>query len=181
MKVSKTMKIEGVASKDCTRYAINFADLKGDKLTATDGTALVQVKVQRDETDVDGFVPIAALKEGRRLATANKNREVEIELNGCAKLTNGATFERPGEDSGTKFPDVTEVMPSGAIKVKIGLDAEKLLAIAEALNDGNFRGRVPYLCLEIFENSTGPIRITRSTDAGASEADFGLLMPVRLS
>ena len=185
MKLNRNMKIENIVSNNKTRGAISNVYLHGEKLIATDGIMMVVATVEKDEGDVDGMVPVAAITEARRIA--GKNDPVVISLNGKAKLVNGAEYDRPDG----QFPQWTKVAqkhPTASRTMRVGLDPEKLLAIAKALNNGQQLGKTPYLYLEISEETTAagktflhPIVVKRSTDAnGCAADDYAVLMPVRI-
>ena len=70
MKISKDCKIELVASKDATRFALVNPYLDGNQLVATDGKRLVAIPVELDVHDTNGPVECEVLKQSRQIGVS---------------------------------------------------------------------------------------------------------------
>ena len=68
MKTHKDCKIEAVTSRDASRPVLNLPYFRGGALWASNGKALVRLPVEEQEGDTEGWVPVSALKEARKLA-----------------------------------------------------------------------------------------------------------------
>lgn len=167
MKLSKTCKIEAIASTEQARISITEPYLKGDRLIATNGKALVVLPVEREEGDVDGYVTADALAAARKVG--HKTELAQIKCNGLYALANGATMPRDTMLEGCNFPNIEQVIPTNTEGRKIiALNAKLLADIAKALDADNLR-------LEIAgENEAVIVRGSR-----ADSKAFAVLMPVR--
>jgi len=179
MKIAKKYRPELVASKDKTREVLQEPYLLGGWLAATNGRSLVAVRVERDAHDVDGFVPVEALKAARKVRTRETFPDAEIRLNGAAEVAEGPTF--PRSDAGT-FPNWGCLVPGKKRRpreVTIKLDAHLLYDLARALgSDGPVTIRV-VVGPDMGADERGEHMPVMRVDAGDPARAFGLLVPMK--
>jgi len=172
MKISKTCKVELIASKDATRYILNNPYLQGDKLIATNGKSLVMIPVERDSEDSDGPINVEAFKLSRKVLSAIKDSQ--IIANGQLKVaTKEGQMTMPRRDlNGGTFPNWERVIPNeNRGGKKICLNAELLYDLAQALGGNE-------VVLEILDE-TSPIVVKGHSDH-AIPGSIGVLMPVKM-
>ena len=176
MKLPKNCLVEKVASQDSTRAAIclPYLDIDSDRLTAhiisTNGAAMVKLPVEITPEDCAGYVPTAALKEGRKLA--KKFDSIELVCNGSAKLLNGATYPRESRET---FPNWRQVWPKEEGKITLALDAGLLYELAQALGTEG---------VVLTFNPGEPITVRATATKGVQPASFearGVIMPIRIT
>lgn len=136
MNISTQCKIELCASQDATRHAISepYLDITDGRATivATDGRRCVIIPVEAAPGDVSGFVSGEVLKAARKLA--GKCAPASVELNGVAKLTNGATLPRHGDAKpDDQFVNWRQVIPREDKPHKISFNARMLYECAQAM------------------------------------------------
>ena len=133
MKLHKEIQIERACSTDQTRDALLNPYLDGNHLVASNGRMLVAIEVERGEGDVDGWVPIEALKAARKLGLAREERV--LNCNGVCALANGASFPRQLAGATSRFPDWRKVIPEGGSfpQTSVAFNPEMLLDLAKAL------------------------------------------------
>lgn len=179
MKLEKTVKIEGAASQDETRFALNapYLDITEGHgtLVATDGRMLARMPVELEDGDTAGYVPVAALAAARKVA--KKGEQLAVRLNGQAIVSSAgqeATFARNAAEA--QFPNWRQVIPKDEPKARIALNPELLLRLAKAI------GSEERIVLEIM-GETSPIRIRAlslsGVGAAGDRAPLGVLMPIR--
>ncbi len=163
MNFDKTSKIEKAAARDSSRYAINcvYLDTAKGRLVATDGSILAIVPCEIADDDADGLIPLEAIDRARKLAIGGI---VRAKCNGKAEQSDGSSFQRPDH----RFPDYSGIIPKEAGSVRVSLNADSLLRLAQALG-----GKT--VTLEIGEPGT-PIRVRPCLDG--IEGAFGLIMPI---
>lgn len=175
MNISTQCKIELCASQDATRHAISepYLDITDGRATivATDGRRCVIIPVEAAPGDVSGFVSGEVLKAARKLA--GKCAPASVELNGVAKLTNGATLPRHGDAKpDDQFVNWRQVIPREDKPHKISFNARMLYECAQAMGAENVTLH--------FGHDTHPIVLTPCSPAPCMEAK-AVLMPRRLS
>jgi len=172
MKFSKTHKIANVLSTTANGYGMECAELKGDRLYATNGRAMVVIPVDLDEGDVDGAVPRQALVEAVK---APAKASASVRANGSVIVdTKSGPLTMPRPDD-LNFPnwDLIKSEASGdEITFKIGINAKLLLDLAKAMGSTD---SVVTLTVHAKEGSgtTKPIAV----DVRGSDAS-GFVMPV---
>lgn len=172
MKFDKKCKPEECVSKDVTRIALNQLYLRNGKLYAADGCVAAIIPVVLEDTDVEGYVSVDAIKHARKAdkKVSRKTASLSLECNGEIKLSDGVTFPRESPNNLT-YPDVDKVVPDGTKhRFVIALNPEFLLRAAEAI--GSEDGVEIHIC-----DGLSPI-ILRPFDK-ASEA-LAVLMPMTL-
>lgn len=170
---------ERAAGKDRTRPMLTEPWLEIDSegkgtLYATDSYVAVRVPVELDKDDTPGVVPAAALKAAR----SARWHDPEVFLNGSASALGKdgtVTVERPERDN----PNVAQLFVAetteGEGTVTIGIDPEKLQAVALAL--GARRGVKLTIRVEPGYGSLKPFYVEplHTTHDGV-----GLVMPIKL-
>lgn len=161
MKIPKNLLIEKACSSDSNRPVLgsvyferNFSGSHKDCLLATNGMIAAVVPVSASESDVAGSIPPEALKASR------KNKSEDFSCNGVCKMPDGQEFVR--KDLG-KYPNVSQIMPKGAVKFTASFDPELLYALAQAI--GSERG----VTLE-FTEGTNAIRVVPCSNNNAKNA-----------
>jgi hypothetical protein len=174
MKLPKNCLVEKVASQDATRAAITlpYLDIDAERMAhiiSTNGAAMVKLPVEITAEDAAGYVPTAALKEGRKLA--KKFDSVELVCNGSAKLLNGATYPRESRET---FPNWRQVWPKEEGKITLALDAALLYELAQAMGTEGV--------VLTFDTDT-PISVRATATKACKPASFdamGVIMPIRI-
>ena len=169
MKIKKECKIELVASKDSTRFALNNPYLQGSNLIATDGHRLVAIPVEREDGDSDGPIDCSAFKLSRKTSSEFS----KISANGCLKVqTKDGEITMQRNFKEINFPNWQKVLPnSDRGGIKIAFNAEYLYQMAEALGTKT-------VTIEILD-SNSPI-IVKGSNENYIEGSIGVLMPVRI-
>lgn len=190
MRMERRFKPETVASQDDSRLAIQnlSIDIHNDKtvVVATDGRRLVVVPCEIDSIHEIGLVPVEAIKQARTVKVKRQPRqssqrgryrnhdiepaELEVPLNGQAKFDKGPvhiTIDRP--DEYTVYPKWQPLIPLSEPTFTVGLNAELLAGLAEALGSDGM------VTLQ-FRGADKIIHVTADKHSGA----FGLLMPCRI-
>ena len=173
---------ELTASTDDTRPAITAPFLQGDVLYSTNGSVAVSLPITRNENDVDGPVPIEAIKAARALAKAGKFSLAYIDCSSpdFVVLDNGAKYARPAQ----KPPQMSFVMfpKRKAGTLKVGLDVALLADAAKA-----FGGQHVVLTFTVGGDfALDPITVEPSVESHRSKfpqgipGSFAILMPVCL-
>ena len=172
MKISKNCKIELVASKDATRFALVNPYLDGNQLVATDGKRLVAIPVELDEHDTNGPVECEVLKQSRK--TAKKVDKISIQANGCYKVaTDLGEVTMPRKQLFSNFPNWKQILPKYENDqiVEICFDAKYLYEVSQAIGaKGN------HVKLRFVKNNLGPIQVIGS---GSPDGTIAVLMPVK--
>lgn len=184
MKLHKQCKVELAASKDATRQAIAepFLSIENGKgtLVSTNGHSMAIIPVEIEPEDCQGYVSSVALVAARK--QAKRANELQIGLNGCAKLFDGSTMPREGAAGNSTFPNWKQVMPGevsdSAYTVEIAFDAKLLWELAQAMGTQGVR-------LVARAGNDGAIKVfpIKSSVGGITCANIdakGLLMPVRV-
>lgn len=178
-----TNRLDKVAAKDTTRYAIRGVAVyrTGGKAyaAATNGRMAVRVPVELDATDdvpdggpCDGKARVVPAKVW---AQACKRGHV-LELNGQAKardLAGGAEMAAPFDDS--PFPDVEGAIPPKG-SVSVCLNPKFLLALAEAMESTLDKDTAVVLHMDPDKAGKvcGAIRVEPVNGSGA----VGVIMPI---
>lgn len=163
-------------SKDGTRYALNFMQVKDGLGIATDGRMLIvaQVAVQEDDTITEGLVPPAAIKQSLKNkylkgefkfvadATDSEKIDVQVPIN-CEAST---TYFGPSD---VDYPTALKVIPTHAKPLSISFDAKRLAQLADSLGE-----KIVTLTVDV-ENPGACFIVTSVKQAHA----FALLMPAR--
>lgn len=110
-------KIEELCSQEKTKYNLGkpYLSIKRGpraKLVATDGYGLVAISVAFDPSDVEGEIPIAAIKLARKNASRNTSLgEIRCEKETCVVMTSKGevSFRRKQK---VLFPEYESVIPS---------------------------------------------------------------------
>lgn len=178
MKIHKECQIEKCASKEKNRVSLQHAYLKGSQLIATNGKAMVQLPVELQEHDVDGYVSTEALKAARK--AAGRLDQASLQANGALTLPSGQSFPRPTEASvGYPYPNCDPVWNpvwGRDYKWRVALDAGMLLEIAQAMGTEG-------VILEI-TGENEPIRVRPTSTRTCSVAEpkaKGILMPIKIA
>jgi hypothetical protein len=185
MKLHKQCKVELTASKRVTRQAIAepFLSIENGKgtLISTNGHSMAIIPVDIEPEDCQGYVSSAVLIAARK--QAKRANELQIGLNGCAKLFDGSTMPREGDAGNCTFPNWKQVLPGeisdSAYTVEIAFDAKLLWELAQAMGTQGVR-------LVARAGNDGAIKvfpIKSSSVGGVTCANIdakGLLMPVRV-
>jgi hypothetical protein len=181
-------KIETVvpASGDRPTLEDVWFDKGKSQLVATDGFILAVIPVDSQEGDVEGHIPMDAIKEGRRKARdsrlyiGSKQATVWVEFNGEKE------YERPD----LPFPDYEQIVPSynpdDDDVVQICLDARRLMQLAEALcqqqDRANKNGTKKYdafgVTLTAKKGGICPILVHPIWDNGKRKGRYGVIMPM---
>jgi hypothetical protein len=170
MKIHTDCQIEEVASKDKTRKVLNHVFLRGDKLLATDGRALVEFPVELEQGDVDGYVTADALKAARKAGAS-------IHANGSLSLSNGQAFPRPSVEEVGTYPNCVQVVQnadSKPVTLSIAFDVGLLKNLADAFGTEAVK-------LELCDTDS-VIRVYPVATRGCAvpnEKARGILMPIR--
>jgi DNA polymerase III sliding clamp (beta) subunit (PCNA family) len=174
MKIHKNCKIELVAAEH-TKPAIcePYLDIQDGKanLIATDGWRIVVIPVETTPKDVAGYVSEDVLKTARKVT--GRAADCSIELNGCAKLENGATLPRNGSaGNDLKYPNWRQVIPKPYEKsAKVAINARFLWEIAQAMGCES-------VTLEIAD-AASPIIVKPTGKFAATYEAHAVLMPIR--
>ena len=178
MRLSKTSKIELIASCDETRPHLlhPYLDVDAKVLVATDGHRMVKHPVIIDDGDVSAFVSKESIKAARKLATKVEDLEINVGAK-TLRLINGMTMPTPPSDC--PFPPYDKVIPnySGRTTVTVCLDAKYLLELCRALGGSakdHTRVRLTFPIPDEGKVMLDPIVV----EYGGSDA-VGILMPSR--
>jgi hypothetical protein len=133
MKLNKNLHVERVCSTEKGRESLANPYLDGTHLVASNGRALIALEIERDAEDVDGWVPVEALKASRKMQKAWD--EKTLHCNGTCKLADGTSYPRPLEGTTSRFPNWRQVIPEGGSfpQAHVAFDPRMLLDIAKAL------------------------------------------------
>ena len=164
-------------SKDRPRELLTSLYLRGSMLYATNGRMAIQIPVEREPDDVDGFIPVEALVEARqtcaRSATTRRQRPGSFMMSARkATLAFDSKFgpiEMKRPEPGV-YPTMTGVIDATPRRRThcISFDVAFLSACAAALG---------HKCVTIsFDGPETPIIVQALDNTGAAHA---VLMPVR--
>ena len=175
MKLLKELRIEECVSDDPQRACINHVCLEGEQLIATDGRMMAIVPCEREDGDVDGLIPVAALRAARKLANGRfTHLLMRCEEKQCV-LVDGSTVPRPQD---MKFPQWKQVVPSDErpVKMKIAFNPDLLMAVSKA-----FGGTA--VVMEINTDTDAlVIKPCRKPDGTVPDENTkGILMPIRVA
>jgi hypothetical protein len=186
MQIKTRFKLEAVTTDDKTRAPLSAPYLHGDKLVATDGCALVAVKVQRDEGDADGYISVEAMEAARRWGSAKKTGGTYVEAPADALRvpceSGKCTLPRPV--LGT-FPNWEQIVPGAERReIRVSFDLELLRAVVEAAGGVKTRGQnVIVLGVPVDANGQreerAPLRIEVPANKREGEEVLALLMPCK--
>ena len=178
MKLSKTSKVELLASTDETRPHLlhPYLDVEAQVLVATDGHRLIKHPVVIGDGDESAFVSVAAIKAARKLAPKSDDIEIGVGAK-TLRLIDGTVLLTPSNDM--SFPPYDKVIPNynGRTTVTVGLDAKYLLEICQALGGSTKDGtsvRLTFPLPDDGKDMLDPIVV----EYGHSDA-VGILMPSR--
>jgi hypothetical protein len=170
MRISKQAKVEALTTKDDPRYALHYPVLDADYIVATNAHALAVVRIERADDDVDGPVPLEALKAAR---AGRKSEPSEIALPAAeahvTTKTGSVKISRP-EINGS-FPSwrkTASLCPPAARTIYF--NARKLADLAAAMG-----AKDNMIALTLAEGAEDMILVQPCGDP----ASFGLLMPCR--
>ena len=169
MQIDKKYKLEKCVSTDPARENLQNIYVSEKQAFATNGHYLAIVPTQFEKDDTIGWLTPGALKLARRVAPKSSDT-IHIELNGTQTLPDGTVMARPGDQ--VKPPQVVDILKQARAnrKFRVGLNAEYLKDLAEALGTDE-------LVLE-FGGSDKPIQVT---PVHGEEGTTGLLMPIRIN
>lgn len=179
MKFDTTLKIEKIASKDETRYALNgvYHDKEAKKLVATNGHILVAIPVTENEHDDAGLMPLDAVKYARDAAKKNKASEAPNATIVDGKISIPMSGAAVPAVENVQFPEWQRVLPSfnpaDRNVVTITLNAKYLAALADALGSRDDSLQLTFA----LDNAYGPVMVRAGTDNG----NVGAIMPIRNS
>lgn len=179
MKIPKGIrKLDKIVSDDETRFALMnpaVVKIKDDHyLAATDGWKMLAVKVEMEEGDTPGYIPLAALNAATK-ATPKYEREVHLSANGSVEVVDGEnklSFAR-NPDSAT-FPNVSQIVPTYGKTETVTFNAYFLAELAKAA--GSYNGNVT---LEYERDSNGRITKPITVEVSGAPSHIALLMSVR--
>jgi hypothetical protein len=184
MNISVEYQIEEACTKDDLSPALTHVWVErpdADKPTeglavACDGRILAVVPVALDAEDVPGFVPVAALKQARRLAKRSADVQIALTDEWCRVESVSASYVYPRNVDGV-FPNWRRVVPKvpdeGGDIPHVALDTKYLLRLSKALGCDTLR--------LYFDGSPLKAVVAKphSTSLTARRVDlFGVIMPV---
>ncbi len=168
MNILKENKIGKAVSDDKGRKPLQNPYLQGERLYATDGKLMASVKVEREDGDVDGYVPLQAIEDSFK----GYAMQGHVALNGDAKLDDGRTYPRNAD--GLQFPiGVVEMIVKQADVAPtftVSLNPHALVALAEALGVQRKGSRV----ILKFTANDKPIKVETDSE------NFGVIMPMKV-
>lgn len=130
-----------IAAKDPGRFRMDYLQLDGSELIATNGRMAVILPVQRDEHDADGFVTVDALLAACK-AKGPRNAGPVLLANGDLRAP-FANYLAPRPTEG-EFPKVRAVVPTFKAgdegTASVTFDAELLAQIAACLTTDDLKG-----------------------------------------
>ena len=140
MKVNNFKIEKAVAKNDVRDYLQHcYLDCEQKKLVATNGHIITALKVELDEDDTTGFIPVEAIIRERKIAKAAKREKLQIKANGTLILSNGDTMARPtGHKS---FPNYQRVFNEKCYRnkqvVSVALNAKLLYELSQTIGSDN--------------------------------------------
>jgi hypothetical protein len=172
MKTHKECQIEKVISREPNRPVLHLPYFRGGALWASNGKALVRLPVEEQEGDTEGWVPVSALKEARKLA--KQSFFASVHVNGAATLENGTAFPRPDRETMKgEWPNCERILEHERAKETrffVTIDPHELAAIASAMGADSVR-------LEMTDELT-PVRVFPAGKCPVATAQ-GLLAVIR--
>jgi DNA polymerase III sliding clamp (beta) subunit (PCNA family) len=167
MQIERKYKIEKCVSTDSTRTNMTNIFITKRHAMATNGHMLAVVPVTFESEDTNGWLTPAALTQARKV-TPKSAGDVVISLNGAQELIDGTRIVRPTEEKPPKFVHLLRLAHKDR-EFKIGLDAAKLKALADALGSDE-------LVLDFGSTKAAVLVTPFHSEAGT----IGLLMPLRI-
>lgn len=159
MRINKENKIEKVCSgkkdyrpalQNC-HLVVNDANRKESELMATNGRMAVIIPVEAGDHDVTGPITPESLQAGRKAFP--KHTDMNISANSSLAVEGGPTFPRP-DCPGFPTENMRNLFPKETGKIRIGINADMLKAIAEAF------GGSGQVILEFGEELNNPVLVT---------------------
>lgn len=176
MELDAKCKVERVISGDSTRYDLTSAylDCKDEqaKLIATNGRAMAVINVKADKAEA-GTVPVEVFSEARRIAP-KRVQNIQIHLDGAAKLDNGATFER----AEVNFPDWRQIISSTEHDKPVFHIALSVSILADLIAAMGATQNIAYID---FYGTDKPMKVRvadNSYSTNLKDDRFGVLIPV---
>ncbi|MCX6138924.1 MAG: hypothetical protein NTV54_15710 [Ignavibacteriales bacterium] len=167
MQIDRKYKIEKCVATDATRANMTNIFVTKRHAMATNGHMLAIVPVTSESEDTKGWLTPAALTQARKV-TPKSAGDVVISLNGAQVLIDGTSLVRPTEETPPKIVHLLRQAHRDR-KFKIGLDAAKLKALADALGSDE-------LILDFGSQKAAVLVTPLNSETGT----MGLLMPLRI-
>lgn len=167
MILPKNCKVEKACSTNPQRYVLAqpYFNKEKSRLEMTTGSILAVLPVTADPEDCAGPVPLEAIK-------ASRKGDQRIHLRANEAQTALGTFPKPQD---MQFPSIDKVIPTYEPKFSVGINAELLFNLAQALGTATvkleFLGEVTEIrVLPLGEEARGVVK-----------GSFGVIMPIRLT
>jgi len=166
--------ISSLCSKDELKPSLNglLYEPEKNRLTATNGYALISYKVKSSENDSKGILPIELFK-------TKKTDECEYEINGKATRTsiNGvSTYNLIDE----KYPDYEAVMPEINNSHEIGINLNLLKKLCDSVPSDNNNNKHIKLIINK-DNVNCAIKFEQFSENSDESLYNGVIMPVRIN
>lgn len=163
-------KLQSIASKDEFRANLTGVYFNGTEAVATNGHMMIVKKTSHIDLLSDEALPHNRIVKLPAKPDKNKFKKIWVDNKGI----NSITPKDSVEFIDMPFVDYQEVIKGVGEKVAmtVTLDADYLLALAKALNDGSKRNLVT---LEI-ESADKAVKLT-----GSDSYAYGILMPARMA
>lgn len=174
MQISKTARIEKVASSNATRLNMNYVQLAEGidgklALIATNGHALAICPVDDAENDDPGPITADAIKAARKVGT--RKQPLIIKTNGCYQFDNGLTMEKPDPRDVGEFPNWKRVIPGDVPERVIGINPSLLMDLAHAIDSPHG------VILELGQDGMNAIKVKPAEN---DNENVGVIMPMRV-
>lgn len=157
--------IENVVSRDQTRLALQHVEIKKNILQATDGHLLAQCFVEDNLGDT--YIHIDQLDFLKSIKKQNKNND---EIKNVIIKNNSISIDgKKITNEMTSFPNIKNYIPSSEPVFEVGLNAEYLLSLVNALRSS----KLP-TCHLVFSSSDAAMTVY------VDNKNVGVLMPVRI-
>jgi len=139
-------------------------------VVSTSGHVISVTPVDLGKEDTAGLIPIAALKEARKLAKREDNLTLDCSDSAKVTLSDGRTFPR----ADTQFPNWRMVIPAedSEVAASICINAELLAKLAKSLGTAVVK-------IETLKGSSG-LRVAPHGLKTAVAVGHGVIMPVKV-
>jgi len=172
MHASDFRKIDLVCAQEEDRPELQCVYLHDGYLYAADGFVAAQIPVDPDEVDIDGAIPVQAIREARTIGGPLIIGEKQVTVPGLSchfgridyerwqairKDLDAKVFIRPGMQPHTHNPIVT-------------LDIQRLWNLAQAICDD-----MPWMEIYLGQSNHGPVLVR---PLGCNDGTLGAIMPM---
>lgn len=181
MKIDKNFKIEKACSVDKLRVVLHHVHIEDGKAVATDGRMMAVVPCEHEKNESGINIHKETLVKVQKGCGKYMIPDIKV-----SKGANVTEFTAPDntiyKDTNVDFPNWKCVLPDSSRPVKrIGLDAELLLRLSEALGNDKKSGHKVIIEIGLdCEGKLNPTDAFKILPSSTKSEAYGILMPVRV-